>query len=98
MSLNGENGVIKFNKPETQAYIGGSDNKFLIIDITNYSTPTKIGETNLQGVKIMDLYVSQKNTNQIFVASHYFTILNIADPNTITKKELNIDCQHLIIN
>ena len=32
------------------------------------------------------------------MASHYLSILDITDPSTITKVELDVNCQYLTIN
>ena len=46
----------------------------------------------------MDIVVSRLNINTVYVASHYFSILDISNPSSITKVDLNVDCRFLTIN
>lgn len=46
----------------------------------------------------MDMVVSKLNINRVYVASHYFSILDISNPSSITKVDLDVDCRFLAVN
>jgi len=98
LTLNGQQGQIKLNKQETHAYVGTFDKKFIIVDISNYASPTNIGEITLLGVQVQDIVVSKLSANRVYVGSHYFSILDISDPTTITKVDVAVDCRFLAVN
>lgn len=44
------------------------------------------------------MIISRTNANRIYVGSHYFSILDISDPSSITKVDLDLDCRFLAVN